>query len=81
MVKIDKDYVFEGESGPARLVDLFEGRPQLIIYHFMFGPAWEKGCHRCAEMEDELQDASVGGGSLEGLCDFEGRGVRRSRAR
>ena len=37
-VLIDKDYVFDGPNGQARLVDLFEGRRQLIIYHFMFGP-------------------------------------------
>ena len=43
MVEIDKDYVFDGPNGPARLIDMFEGRPQLIIYHFMFDPEWEDG--------------------------------------
>ena len=56
MVKIEKDYVFESERGQARLIDLFEGRLQLIIYHFMFGPMWEKGCHRCTAMWDESGD-------------------------
>src|SRR6266545_3394466 len=54
MVKIDKDYVFEGPNGPARLIDMFEGRPQLIIYHFMFDPEWEDGCPSCTAGTDEL---------------------------
>ena len=43
MVEIEKDYIFDGPKGPVRLIDLFEGRPQLIIYHFMFDPEWEDG--------------------------------------
>jgi predicted dithiol-disulfide oxidoreductase (DUF899 family) len=43
-VRIDKDYVFEGPNGKAQLIDLFEGRRQLIVYHFMFAP----GVHRLA---------------------------------
>jgi predicted dithiol-disulfide oxidoreductase (DUF899 family) len=54
MVEVDEDYVFEGPKGPARLVDLFEGRPQLIIYHFMFHPEWEDGCPSCTAGTDEL---------------------------
>jgi predicted dithiol-disulfide oxidoreductase (DUF899 family) len=42
MVRIEKDYVFEGPAGTCRLDDVFEGRAQLIVYHFMFDPAWEK---------------------------------------
>jgi len=38
MVEVDKDYMLEGPKGPARLIDLFEGRKQLVIYHFMFVP-------------------------------------------
>lgn len=57
MVKIEKEYVFEGPAGKARLVDLFEGRLQLIVYHFMFGPAWDKGCSSCTALCDE---SSVG---------------------
>src|SRR5450631_4227747 len=45
MVKIEKDYVFDGPNGKPSLKDLFEGRRQLIVYHFMFDPAWET--HRC----------------------------------
>jgi len=41
MVPIEKEYVFEGPKGTVGLADLFEGRPQLIIYHFMFHPEWD----------------------------------------
>ena len=43
-VKVDKAYVFDAPGGKETLVDLFGGRSQLIIYHFMFDPAWEQGC-------------------------------------
>jgi predicted dithiol-disulfide oxidoreductase (DUF899 family) len=42
-VKIDKEYVFDGPNGKETLADLFDGRSQLIVYHFMFGPDWEEG--------------------------------------
>ena len=54
MVEITKDYVFQGPGGPARLIDLFEGRRQLIVYHFMFDPEWEDGCPSCSAGTDEL---------------------------
>jgi predicted dithiol-disulfide oxidoreductase (DUF899 family) len=58
MVRIDKDYVFEAPSGKARLLDLFEGRRQLILYHFMFGPgahAWpDAGCDGCSMFVDQV---------------------------
>ena len=54
MVEIEKDYVFDGPNGAVRLVDMFEGRPQLIMYHFMFDPAWEDGCPSCTAGTDEL---------------------------
>lgn len=54
MVEIDKEYAFEGPDGVVGLVDLFEGRPQLIIYHFMFDPAWDDGCPSCTAGTDEL---------------------------
>jgi predicted dithiol-disulfide oxidoreductase (DUF899 family) len=54
MVEVTKDYVFEGPDGPARLLDLFEGRAQLIVYHFMFDPSWEEGCPSCTAGTDEL---------------------------
>jgi predicted dithiol-disulfide oxidoreductase (DUF899 family) len=54
MVRIDKDYVFEGPQGKLTLIDLFEGRRQLIVYHFMFAPDWEKGCAGCTGFVDDL---------------------------
>jgi predicted dithiol-disulfide oxidoreductase (DUF899 family) len=53
-VRIDKDYVFDGPEGKARLVDLFEGRRQLIVYHFMFGPNQEAGCNGCSMVADQV---------------------------
>ena len=54
MVRIEKDYVFEGPNGKASLLDLFEGRRQLIIYHFMFDPDWDEGCDGCSMMVDNM---------------------------
>jgi predicted dithiol-disulfide oxidoreductase (DUF899 family) len=54
MVRIDKDYVFEGPGGKAGLVDLFEGRHQLLLYHFMFDPEWEEGCPSCSFTIDNV---------------------------
>ena len=54
MVEITKDYVFQGPGGPARLIDLFEGRRQLIVYHFMFDPEWEEGCAGCSLFADSV---------------------------
>lgn len=56
MVEIDKDYTFEGPNGTVELSDVFEGRAQLIIYHFMFDPTWEDGCLSCTAGTDELSD-------------------------
>jgi predicted dithiol-disulfide oxidoreductase (DUF899 family) len=54
MVKIDKEYLLEGPDGEASLVDLFEGRRQLIVYHFMFSPEWDEGCPSCSAGADEV---------------------------
>jgi predicted dithiol-disulfide oxidoreductase (DUF899 family) len=54
MVKIDKEYTFEGSAGKARLGDLFEGRRQLLVYHFMFDPSWEDGCPSCSFAVDNV---------------------------
>ncbi|MEO6006048.1 MAG: DUF899 domain-containing protein [Opitutus sp.] len=59
MMRIEKDYVFEGAEGKRRLTDLFEGKLQLIVYHFMFDPAWEKGCPGCTGYVDALGDLSM----------------------
>lgn len=57
MVEITKDYAFQGPDGEATLLDLFEGRRQLIIYHFMFDPDWEEGCSSCTAGTDEISPA------------------------
>jgi predicted dithiol-disulfide oxidoreductase (DUF899 family) len=54
MIKLDKDYVFEAPSGEVSLLDLFEGRRQLIVYHFMFDPGWEQGCPSCSAWADHI---------------------------
>jgi predicted dithiol-disulfide oxidoreductase (DUF899 family) len=54
MTRIEKEYVFEGPNGPARLDDLFEGRRQLIVYHFMFGPNQDAGCNGCSLFVDQI---------------------------
>src|SRR5438445_9480272 len=54
MAEIEKDYRFDGRNGAVRLIDMFEGRRQLIIYHFMFDPGWEDGCPSCTAGTDEL---------------------------
>ena len=56
MVEMTKDYVFDGPKGEARLIDMFEGRRQLIIYHFMFDPSWDEGCPSCTAGTDEISD-------------------------
>jgi predicted dithiol-disulfide oxidoreductase (DUF899 family) len=59
MVKIDKEYVFEGADGKATLLNLFEDRRQLIVYHFMFDPTWEKGCVGCTGLVNALGDLTM----------------------
>ena len=53
-LKVEKDYRFETEEGPASLADLFQGRRQLVIYHFMFGPDDEEGCTGCSMVVDNM---------------------------
>jgi predicted dithiol-disulfide oxidoreductase (DUF899 family) len=59
MVRLEKDYVFDGANGKRQLRELFEGRRQLIVYHFMFDPAWDKGCPGCTGFVDALGDLSM----------------------
>jgi predicted dithiol-disulfide oxidoreductase (DUF899 family) len=54
MVEIANDYRFRGPDGVVGLVDMFEGRPQLIVYHFMFAPDWDDGCPSCTAGTDEI---------------------------
>ena len=56
-VRIEKPYRFEGAQGPASLADLFGGRDQLLVYHFMFGPEWEEGCPSCSLIADHVDGA------------------------
>ena len=60
MVKVEKDYVFEGPDGKASLLDLFEGRRQLIVVHFMFDPTWEDGCPSCTAGAQEMSEGLLG---------------------
>jgi predicted dithiol-disulfide oxidoreductase (DUF899 family) len=57
-VKIEKNYVFDGPDGKETLADLFAGRSQLIVYHFMLGPEWEEGCKSCSFLADHI-DGSI----------------------
>lgn len=59
MVKLNKDYVFEGPDGERSLQDLFDGRRQLIVYHFMFDPEWKAGCPGCTGFVNALGDLSM----------------------
>jgi predicted dithiol-disulfide oxidoreductase (DUF899 family) len=59
MVKLEKEYTFEGSNGSVKLIDLFAGQTQLIIYHFMFDPNWEKGCMGCTGYVNSLGDLSM----------------------
>ncbi len=54
MVEIEKEYTFDGLEGPSTLLDLFEGRRQLIVQHFMFDPGWDDGCPSCTYALDDL---------------------------
>src|ERR1043166_7473219 len=53
-VKVEKQYQFEGPDGKVTLADLFDGRSQLVIYHFMFGPEWQEGCPSCSFVSDHI---------------------------
>jgi predicted dithiol-disulfide oxidoreductase (DUF899 family) len=58
-VRIDKNYVFDTPQGPRTLADLFEGRNQLFVQHFMFAPGWEQGCKSCSYMADHNDGANI----------------------
>jgi predicted dithiol-disulfide oxidoreductase (DUF899 family) len=58
-VRVDKAYRFESEHGPASLEDLFQGRSQLLVYHFMFGPDYEAGCPSCSTIADGFNGVVV----------------------
>jgi predicted dithiol-disulfide oxidoreductase (DUF899 family) len=58
-VKIEKNYVFNGPNGKQSLAELFDGRSQLIVYHFMLGPDWEEGCKSCSFWADNFNGIPV----------------------
>src|SRR6266536_5807985 len=57
--KVTKNYVFEGPRGKETLAELFGGRSQLIVYHFMFGPGWKEGCPSCSFLADSFDGATI----------------------
>jgi predicted dithiol-disulfide oxidoreductase (DUF899 family) len=57
--KVEKNYVFDTPSGKQSLADLFGGRSQLIVYHFMLGPDWEQGCPSCSLLADHFDGAVI----------------------
>jgi len=73
--KVEKPYVFDGPNGKETLADLFGGRSQLIVYHFMFGPDWPEGCPSCSMVADHFD------GSLVHLAQRDVTLVVASRAR
>src|SRR5258706_1769766 len=58
-VRIDKNYRFETDEGSASLIDLFKGRSQLLIYHFMFGPDYTAGCMTCSTIADGFDGFAI----------------------
>lgn len=57
--RVEKDYRFEGPAGPLTLAELFGGRSQLVVYHFMFAPDWEEGCASCSYWADNFDGIAV----------------------
>ena len=58
-VRIDKTYTFDTEAGSKALKDLFDGRSQLLVYHFMFGPGFKAGCPSCSMIADAFNGSAV----------------------
>jgi predicted dithiol-disulfide oxidoreductase (DUF899 family) len=58
-VRVEKSYVFDGLNGKETLADLFAGKSQLIVYHFMLGPGWEAGCPSCSYLADHFDGATI----------------------
>jgi predicted dithiol-disulfide oxidoreductase (DUF899 family) len=57
--KVEKDHIFDGPGGKETLADLFDGKSQLIVYHFMFGPGWNEGCPHCSFWADHYDSVAV----------------------
>jgi predicted dithiol-disulfide oxidoreductase (DUF899 family) len=58
-VKVEKEYTFDAPQGNVKLAELFDGRSQLVVYHFMFGPAWQEGCPSCSFLMDHVDGTIV----------------------
>lgn len=58
-VRVEADYAFEGPGGKVTLADLFRGRSQLVVYHFMYGPGWKEGCSGCSFLSDYIDGARL----------------------
>jgi predicted dithiol-disulfide oxidoreductase (DUF899 family) len=58
-VKLERDYMFDTTQGPRRLSELFQGKRQLLVQHFMLGPGWEQGCKSCSFMADHLDGIAI----------------------
>src|SRR6266852_8482687 len=58
-VKVEKEYIFAGPNGQETLAELFAGRSQLLVYHFMFGPGWDEGCPSCSFWADNFNGIDV----------------------
>ena len=58
-VRIDKDYLFDTDEGKVALADLFKGRSQLLVYHFMFGPDYTAGCPSCSSIADSFNGIAI----------------------
>jgi predicted dithiol-disulfide oxidoreductase (DUF899 family) len=57
--QVEKQYVFEGSNGKEKLADLFNGRSQLVVYHFMLGPGWKEGCPSCSFLADHFDGSTI----------------------
>src|SRR5690349_11100725 len=78
--RIDKDYRFDTDQGPASLADLFQGRSQLLVYHFMFGPGYTAGCPTCSSIADGFSGSVVHLAITTSRC-TQSRGPRWRRSR
>jgi predicted dithiol-disulfide oxidoreductase (DUF899 family) len=58
-VRVEKTYVFDGPAGKKTLAELFNGKSQLVVYHFMLGPDWEQGCKSCSFLADHIDGAVI----------------------
>lgn len=58
-VKVEKEYIFDAPEGEVQFADLFDGRSQLIVYHFMFDPEWSQGCKSCSLVADHYNPAII----------------------